>query len=135
MLNTKTNCMIKFFLILVFFFSAVPLLAQPGNDPQDTLTGIPNKLDAYLLSAVKAYKFNGVALVSKNGTVIFHKAYGLKNVTQQTVNDTSTRFPIMSITKSFTAITLLKLQEQGKVSLKDPLRKYLPDYPHGDKIT
>src|SRR5215216_3506349 len=83
-------------------------------------TNLADEMDAYLLSAVKAYKFNGVALVAKNGNVIFHKAYGWKNVAAQTQNDTSTKFPILSITKSFTAIVLLKLQEQGKLSLKDP---------------
>jgi CubicO group peptidase (beta-lactamase class C family) len=44
-------------------------------------------------------------------------------------------FRIGSITKQFTAIAILQLQEKGKLNRFDPIAKYLPDYPHGDRIT
>lgn len=96
---------------------------------------ITDQADAYLNSAFTAGKFNGVALVAKEGKVILHKAYGWKNVAAKTYNDTGTIFPILSITKSFTAMVVLKLQEQGKLSLKDRLSKYFPDLPNSEKIT
>lgn len=117
-------------LVLVSF----QLLAQNGASHNDPSGNLPAKIDAYLASAARAHKFNGVALVAKNGEVIFHKAYGWKNAAAKTLNGTDTRFPILSITKSFTAMVLLKLQEQGKLSLKDRLGEYLPDYPQGDRI-
>jgi CubicO group peptidase (beta-lactamase class C family) len=121
----RTNIVIA---LLLISFS---LHAQVINDT----TGIAARIDQYLASAWKAYKFNGVALVALKGKILFHKAYGWKNFAARTYNDTSTRFPILSITKSFTSIIILKLQEQKKLSLKDPVSKYLPWVSNGDKIT
>jgi len=64
-----------------------------------------------------------------------HKAYGLANVATHLPNDTLTRFPVLSLTKSFTATAILKLQEEGKLSVKDKISKYFPDYQYGDKVT
>src|SRR5205085_7260512 len=118
-------------IVLALLLISFSLRAQGINDT----TGIAGKIDQYLVSAANAYKFNGVALVALKGKVIFRKAYGWKNFSAGTYNDTSTRFPILSITKSFTSIVILKLQEQKKLSLKDPVSKYLPDFPNGNKIT
>jgi CubicO group peptidase (beta-lactamase class C family) len=118
-------------IVLALLLISFSVRAQVINDT----TGIAGKIDQYLVSATDAYKFNGVALVALRGKIIFHKAYGWKNFSAGTHNDTSTRFPILSITKSFTSIIILKLQEQKKLSLKDPLNKYLPDFPNGNKIT
>src|SRR5215203_4809269 len=120
--------MLKTALFVSLHFLCIHLSAQSFSS-KDSSTSLPEKIDRYLGSATKAYKFNGVALVEKNGNVIFHKAYGWKDVAAQTLNDTSTKFPILSITKAFTAIVLLKLQEQGALSLKDKLTTYFPDYP------
>lgn len=111
---------------------SINLKAQTsGEDP----TKIASKIDAYLNSAVAAWKFNGVALVAKDGKIVLHKAYGWRDVATKKYNDTSTRFPILSITKSFTAMVILKLQEEGKLSLNDKLSKHFSDFPNGDKIT
>lgn len=96
---------------------------------------IAASIDRYVASAHAAGKFNGVALVARNGKVIFHKAFGWKDYAARAVNDTATVFPVLSITKCFTAMVMLKLQEQQKLSLADKVGKYLPDFPHGNKIT
>ena len=121
-------------LILAVLLVSLSLQAQTVSDTRSA-NSMRDKIDSYLLSAVAAYKFNGVALIAKKGEIIFHKAYGWKNLAAKTYNDTSTRFPILSITKSFTAMVILKLQEQNKLSLKDKLSQYLPDFPNGNKIT
>ena len=46
-----------------------------------------------------------------------------------------TKFRIGSITKQFTAAAILRLQEQGKLSVRDPLSKFIPDYPRGTEVT
>ncbi|WP_018622013.1 serine hydrolase [Spirosoma luteum] len=107
------------------FAVATYLSAQP----------IPKKLDEYLTSAHQANHFNGVALVAQKGKILCHKAYGYSHVNNQTPNDTATRFPILSITKSFTSTLILMLQEQGKLSVQDNLSTYFPDFPNGDSIT
>src|ERR1035437_11019363 len=47
----------------------------------------------------------------------------------------ATCFHIASINKPFTAAAILKLQEEGRLRIDDPLSKYIPDYPRGDLIT
>jgi CubicO group peptidase (beta-lactamase class C family) len=121
--------------LLLSFFFAFSAFAQHANRNASGSRNLASKLDAYLVSAVKAHKFNGNALIAKGNEIILHKSYGPKNVAAGTANDRNTRFPILSITKSFTAIVLLKLQEEGKLSLKDPVNKYLPDFPKGDQLT
>ena len=102
---------------------------------QTSAQNIPEKINSYLISAVEASKFNGVALVAKGENIIFHKAYGWRNFETQSYNDTATIFPILSITKSFTAMVILKLQEQKKLNVKDKLSKYFPNFPNANKIT
>lgn len=108
--------------------SLFPIYAQPAK-----LTA--EQADEYLTSAHRAYHFNGTALVAHKGKILLHKAYGVRNAVMKAPNDTSTRFPILSITKSFTSTLILKLQEQGKLSVQDKLTNYFPDFPNGDKIT
>jgi CubicO group peptidase (beta-lactamase class C family) len=93
------------------------------------------KLDEYLKSANNAYRFNGVALVFHNGAVVLNKGYGFSDLNSKTLNNPDTRFPILSITKSFTSTIILKLQDDNKLSINDKLSKYFPDYPNGSKIT
>jgi CubicO group peptidase (beta-lactamase class C family) len=126
--------MIRVKMLLAVLIISAGLQAQTSLY-RDSIGGLAGKIDSYLLSAVEAYKFNGVALVAKGEDILFHKAYGWKNFISRTYNDTGTRFPILSITKSFTAMVILKLREQKKLALDDKLSKYLPDFPNGDKIT
>lgn len=123
---------IKIILSLLVLTADLPAQTIINNE---STNNIAEKINSYLISAVEAYKFNGVALVAKEGKVIFHRAYGWRDFDAQARNDTGTAFPILSITKSFTAMVILKLQEENRLSLSDKLSKYLPDFPNGDKIT
>lgn len=107
------------------------LKAQQRNDT----SALYKKLDEYLSSAVKVYKFNGSVLIARKGKIILQKGYGWKNVPDRKLNDSGSIFQIGSLTKPFTAELILKLQEQGKLSIHDKLNQYFPDYPKGDKIT
>ena len=93
------------------------------------------KIDQYLKTASASFRFNGVALIAQKGTVTLNKGYGWKDVKSKTLHDSASIFQIGSITKQFTAAIILKLQEERKLSVSDPIRKYLPDYPNGNKIT
>jgi len=102
-------------------------------------TSFAQNTTAELDSAMKAYEkvqhFNGTVLVAKNGQVLLEKGYGYKNFQAGTLNDTQTVYMIASVTKQFTSAVVLKLVEQHKLALTDPLSKYFPTYPNGDKIT
>lgn len=110
-------------------FSASVIKAQPSAD------SLIYKLNEYLTSANAFHKFNGVALIAKQGTVLLHKAYGYKDVSKELPNDTSSLFRICSITKEFTATAILKLQEEGKLSVQDKLSKYFPEFKYANEIT
>ncbi len=71
--------------------------------------------------------------VAKNGKIVFLKNYGKADVEMDAEVDTNTIFGLASITKQFTAATILRLIEQGKISLNDPVTKFLPDYPVQEK--
>jgi CubicO group peptidase (beta-lactamase class C family) len=95
------------------------------------------QIDALLSKYSEYGQFNGSALVSENGKVIFKKGYGSANIEWNIPNQTDTKFRLGSITKQFTAFLLVKLAEDGKLKLDVPITTYLPDYPkeNGDKIT
>ena len=96
---------------------------------------LSQKLDAYLASANKFYKFNGSALIAQHGKILLQKSYGYKNVATKVLNDSNTIFQIGSVTKQFTATVILKLQEEGKLSVNDKLSKYFPEFKYADDIT
>lgn len=78
----------------------------------------------------------GVFLVAKKGDIIYKKAFGLADLELQVPMETNNVFEIGSMTKQFTAISILMLVEKGKLRLDDEITEYIPDYPtQGHKIT
>ena len=76
-----------------------------------------------------------IIALAKNGPVLYVKAYGVSNLATNLPTQTNTIFEIGSITKQFTAALIMKLQEQGKLQVDDPLDKYLPEYNFSFAIT
>ena len=94
-----------------------------------------DKIDRLISGLAKTGHFSGVVTASENGKLIYEKAFGMANADFKIPNTLNTRIGIASITKSMTSVILVKLIEEGKVRLEDPLSKYIPDFPSGDKIT
>ena len=67
------------------------------------------------------------AAVSLNGETVFEKAFGLAEVEHNVPNTPQTIFESGSVAKQFTAAALVLLQQEGKLSLDDPVRKYIPE--------
>jgi len=88
---------------------------------------------------IKAYvpaRFMGSVLVAQDGKVLLDKGYGFANLEWDVPNTPTTKFRLGSITKQFTAASILLLEEQGKIKVEDPVKKYMPDAPAAwDKIT
>lgn len=118
-----------YFLLIVFIIIGNPLNSVYSQS-------IENKIDSLLVNVFKDKNGpGGEFLVSKGGKIIYQKSFGKANL-ELDVNLTSENiFQIGSITKQFTAISILILEEKGKLSVNDPVSKYIPDYPLGDKIT
>ena len=87
------------------------------------------KFDEYLDALAKQARFTGAVLVARDGKVIFSKACGLANVELDVPNTPHTKFRLGSVTKQFTAAAILLLQERGKLSVQDPICKYVEGCP------
>ena len=85
-------------------------------------------LDAYMQQQVRQEEFNGSVLVAYHGNV-FAKGYGLADRDAGVPNTPHTRFRIGSNSKQFTAMTILILQERGKLHVTDSVCRYVPDCP------
>ena len=79
----------------------------------------------------------GCALaVYRDGKIIYAKGYGLANIEENVAITPQSVFDIGSTSKQFTAASILLLEKQGKLSVNDNVRKYIPELPsYGQKIT
>ncbi|HEY1424622.1 MAG TPA: serine hydrolase domain-containing protein [Candidatus Acidoferrum sp.] len=79
----------------------------------------------------------GCALaVARDGKIVYENGYGLANIEENVAITPQTVFDIGSTSKQFTAASILVLEEQGKLSVQDDIRKYIPEIPdYGHKIT
>ncbi|WP_224490943.1 serine hydrolase domain-containing protein [Robertkochia flava] len=111
-------------LFLAITFTVVNTFAQQPS----AAAPLNSRIDSYL-SAGSENGFSGAIAVVKNGETIINKGYGLANKDTQTANTPNTIFDIGSNTKQFTATAILKLAEQGKLNLDDPVSKYFKNLP------
>lgn len=125
----KSNHLLKCILFWVFFQT----IALPGVTAQTKAEKIHQLLQKY----TEYGQFNGSALVSEGGKVIYKKGHGMANMEWNIPNQPDTKHRLGSITKQFTAVLILQLVEQGKLKLDAPISTYLPDYPKpaADQVT
>lgn len=94
------------------------------------------RIEQIVQSFVTPKQFMGTVLVAKSDKIVFDKAYGFANLEWQIPNTPDTKFRLGSVTKQFTAASILLLEERGKLQTADLVKKYLPDAPPAwDKIT
>lgn len=90
------------------------------------------RYEQYTESLMSKHQVPGAAVgVAHNGKSIYSKGFGWANVDDQAAIDENTVFGIGSVTKSFTAVGIMQLHEQGKLSVDDPVIKYLPEFKIG----
>lgn len=89
--------------------------------------------EQYAEHLIEAHKIPGVGIAfNQNNKRIYEKAFGYRNVAKQLPIDADTVFGIASMTKSFTCVAIMQLQEVGKLSVHDEVIKYLPDFKTQD---
>lgn len=131
MIMKKSKLPVTLILSLVTILLTLSAGAQSLSTKQLTA-----EFDKILSEQFKPDETGCAALVAKNGQVIYRKAFGLADLELNVPMQPDMVFRIGSVTKQFTAIAILQLMEQGKLSLQDEITKYLPDYPmHGHSIT
>jgi CubicO group peptidase (beta-lactamase class C family) len=120
-------------IITIFISSFICAFATAQSKTEKELFA---SYDSMLNKLFKAGNPGGTAIVSLKGEVIYKKAFGMADMELNVPMQTEMVFRIGSITKQFTAIAILQLAEQGKLSLQDDIKKFIPDYPaHGKTIT
>jgi len=104
------------------------LVAQTGND-------ILQQVDNLVKPLVSTDNFSGSIVVSRNGRILVSQSFGKMSREYGLDNGPETKFYLASISMIFTSTAIMKLAEQGKLNLSDPLSKYITDYPRGSEIT
>ena len=85
------------------------------------------RLDSVYSAHFERNEFNGNVLVAENGKVIFQKSYGIANEETKEKLNIQTSFELASVSKQFTAMGIVQLQKEGKLSYNDPIDKYIPE--------
>ncbi|MBX2970500.1 MAG: beta-lactamase family protein [Cyclobacteriaceae bacterium] len=89
-----------------------------------------NLFDEYLSGQAKHFKFNGNVLIAERGNILYQKSFGLADFdSNRPLNDSSV-FELASVSKQFTAMGILLLEQNGMLSLQDSLRKFFPELPY-----
>ncbi|UWX62504.1 serine hydrolase [Chryseobacterium oranimense] len=126
------------FLGINFIFCAFCFPFKAQNKPAIERESVERKkkeTDSIIRAYADINKFNGTALIHYHNATIFEKSYGWQDAENKIPNRNESIFQIASLTKSFTALTIIKLSEEGKLSVKDPISKFIADYPRGNEIT
>ncbi|ALX48779.1 serine hydrolase domain-containing protein [Lentibacillus amyloliquefaciens] len=90
-------------------------------------TGI-HDFERYCDEILKKYKVPGFAIgLAKDGELSYEKGFGFRNIEAKLPLSPNTVFGVGSITKAFTAVAILQLQEKGKLNVNDPVIEYLPE--------
>src|SRR6476661_9668328 len=95
---------------------------------------IAQKADELLSAYSNQHKFSGNVLIAKEGKIIFEKSYGYADINNKQLNTATTEFRVGSLTKMFTSTAILQLAQKGKLSLTDPVSKYVPDFAYRDSV-
>ena len=108
----------RIFVTICLLHSAV----ARGTDPAQVA-------DDYLRQESNAGRFTGSVLIARSNQIVLIKGYGFANRELNVPNTPATRFRLGSITKQFTALCILHLQDQGKLNIDDPVSRFVPDCP------
>ena len=114
-------------------FSVIALvLALPAALAENT-DEIQSEIDRLFASAQSGP--GGSVLVARDGKILHQQGYGLANMEWEIPATPSTRLRIGSITKCFTAVAILQLQEAGALNINEPVGRYLTNYPNAEKFS
>ncbi len=89
-----------------------------------------HSLDSFYNVQRRVRSWNGAVMVAYQGKPLFNKYYGYKNFSTKEKIDDRTTFQLASTSKPFTGISILMLQDQGKLTIYDDVRKHIPDFPY-----
>jgi len=127
----------KFIVAILFMigFTASDILGRQNvtANTQPSDDELAKKVDAFLSQWAKNDMPGGAVGVVKDGRLVYKRGFGMANLDHDVPNTPSTRFNLASVSKPFTAFSIALLAQQGKLSLDDDIRKYVPELPKYDE--
>lgn len=110
-------------------------VAVPASFTADSARQLAVKLDSVFKHFHKRRGFNGTVLVTKYDQVIYKNAFGMADFYRRDSLTVNTAFQLASVSKQFTAMAIMMLKEDGKLSYEDSVQQYFPAFPyHGITI-
>ncbi|MFN4144321.1 MAG: serine hydrolase domain-containing protein [Runella sp.] len=88
------------------------------------------RLDSLFRQKVRHEKLNGNVLIAQQGVVLYRNSFGYAHIEQKDTLRPESKFQLASLSKTFTAVAILKLYEAGKLRLDDSVRKFIPQFPY-----
>lgn len=88
------------------------------------------RLDTLFQNLYKANAFNGNVIVAQGGTIVYRNCFGIADKSAKLSLNEHSVFQLASVSKTITATAILLLADEGKLSLTDDVKKYLPDFPY-----
>jgi CubicO group peptidase (beta-lactamase class C family) len=110
----------------LFFYAGLVLAALNPLSALDCCS----KVDEYMNGQIKANRFSGSVLIAQNGKVLIAKGYGVADMELNVQNTPDTKFRLGPITQQFTAMAILELEENGRLSTQDSVCKYILRCPN-----
>ena len=142
---------ICFFMILVLFAASlsgcnpiksldpIPEYSEQqeaeSSDEQDYKERVSRSMDDFFKTLEIDNHFSGYILVGTQDEIVYAGGNGYSDFELKLENNIKTKFKVASISKQFIATAIMQLQEKGKININDKLSKYIPEFPHSDKIT
>ena len=112
-------------IILIFILISIRVLGQDRLE----------KLNNYLSELEKSDSFSGVVIIGQNEEKVYSKEIGFADRENQIKINLNTQFCLSSTSKSFTAVCIMRLVQDGKISVNEKIGKYFPELEYGEKVT
>jgi CubicO group peptidase (beta-lactamase class C family) len=112
-------------LLFALIFAWTSAIHAQEATPEDPIS----RIDTFLSNLAESDIFSGAVLVARGDEILLNEGYGLADREWNVPNTADSKFRIGSITKQFTAVAILMLQERGLLSVQDPICNYVEDCP------
>ncbi|MBD2705367.1 beta-lactamase family protein [Spirosoma sp. BT702] len=112
--------------LAIVVISALFFVAYTYPNPKSS-TSLEKELDALFADIPD---FSGVVLIANGGKPVYEKAFGYQNFETKTPMTTGSIFELASVSKQFTAMTILMLKQEGKLEYDDRIDKYISNLPY-----
>ena len=109
--------------------TAIPVPTTMPSTALQPTQDVGSQIDTLLKKLSQQGLFSGSVLIARNDSILLSKGYGMADRDKKIPNTPQTKFHIASITKQFTAMAILQLQQQGKLNVQDLICNYISDCP------